>query len=129
VGTLADCIAWTLALLWEQEMQHLLYELNAAGCFISAVSLSVHCGMYVGCCGLQVGAAIHVYGHSHINTDVVLSNPEGHIDHLLGARHGGGQRRYVQYALDAAGAHSAGLYCLWDGCRVAEPGCIAPLSG
>jgi hypothetical protein len=36
--------------------------------------------------------------------------------------------RYVQYAVDAVGAESAGLYCLWDGQQVCSPGVVLPTS-
>jgi hypothetical protein len=36
--------------------------------------------------------------------------------------------RFVQYAVDAVGAESAGLYCLWDGQQLCEPGVVVPVS-
>lgn len=40
-----------------------------------------------------------------------------------------GHRRYVQYALEAVDARTAGLYCLWDGERLTAPGHILPVEG
>jgi hypothetical protein len=83
-------------------------------------------------CLLQVSSAVHVYGHSHINADMQLPTAAA-LDTI---KHAGSSsssssssRRYVQYALDAVGVESAGLYCLWDGCKLATPGKIVPVTG
>ncbi|KAI8464673.1 MAG: hypothetical protein J3K34DRAFT_490958 [Monoraphidium minutum] len=83
----------------------------------------------VGCAGLlrqlaAVGAAAHVYGHTHINGAARLADPPA------AAGGGGGARLYVQYALEAAfeglprtarGAGGLpGLACVFDGWRVVE---------
>jgi len=39
-----------------------------------------------------------------------------------------GSCRFVQYALDAVGAEAAGLYCIWDGHRLAPAGHVVPIS-
>jgi hypothetical protein len=80
-------------------------------------------------CLPQVSSAVHVYGHSHINADITLPTAAA----LATINHAGSSssssRRYVQYALDAVGAESAGLYCLWDGGRLAAPGVVVPVTG
>ncbi|WIA34071.1 hypothetical protein OEZ86_012449 [Tetradesmus obliquus] len=85
--------------------------------------------------GREVSSAVHVYGHSHINADMVLPTAAA----LKSMSSTGGSssssssssssRRYVQYALDAVGAESAGLYCLWDGRGLAAPGTVLPITG
>jgi hypothetical protein len=78
---------------------------------------------------VQVGSQLHVFGHSHVNVDVTLSNPTATIDSAtrggpdqgIGSRNcsrgstcrqglgqvaevskGTMQRRYVQYSLEGA---------------------------
>jgi hypothetical protein len=83
---------------------------------------------------VQVGSQAHVFGHTHINQDVWLPDP-GHGTAAGGAASArsaapgvGGSgcstavgaskqgRRYVQYALEAAGGSAAStIYCIWDG--------------
>jgi hypothetical protein len=88
------------------------------------------------CClpaALQVSSAVHVYGHSHINADMELPTAAA-LDAIKASDGSSGSgssssRRYVQYALDAVGAGSAGLYCLWDGSSLAPPGTVLPITG
>ncbi|WIA13924.1 hypothetical protein OEZ85_002494 [Tetradesmus obliquus] len=89
-------------------------------------------GKAMGCCELQlqleqVSSAVHVYGHSHINADMVL--PTAAALKSMSSTGSSSSRRYVQYALDAVGAESAGLYCLWDGRGLAAPGTVLPITG
>jgi hypothetical protein len=85
---------------------------------------------------LQVGSHAHVYGHTHINQDVWLpdldqrpaagdaaamsapSTGSGAGSRSCSAAPAGSKqgRRYVQYALEAAGGSAASsIYCIWDG--------------
>jgi hypothetical protein len=87
---------------------------------------------------LQVSSALHVYGHSHINADITLPAAAAAAAVLPNAARSSNpnssgssnsSRRYVQYALDAVGPESAGLYCLWDGKGLAAPGTVLPITG
>jgi hypothetical protein len=79
------------------------------------------------CCLPQVSSVVHVYGHSHMNADLQL--PTAAALNMIQHAGSSSSRRYVQYALDAVGAESAGLYCLWEGGKLAAPGMIVPVTG
>jgi hypothetical protein len=74
---------------------------------------------------LQVGAAVHVYGHSHKCADVWLEASAA----AAAAAPGWRGCRYVQHALDALGPEGAGLYLLWADSGLVEPGCVVAVSG
>ena len=60
----------------------------------------------------EVEADVHVFGHSHINTDSTFERAYVRDAHGRAAPGGGPNRtRYVQSALEGGG----GLYMLWDG--------------
>lgn len=72
---------------------HVLWCSSLAQCSVHAV---------------QVRSALHVFGHTHTNTDVTMGAAAGN-------------RRYVQYAWEglnngSSSGHSRPcLYCIWDG--------------
>lgn len=69
---------------------------------------------------LQARSDLHVYGHTHVNTDMplqrMLSTPQqqgpGNADESIRLR------RYVHHSLE--GWRQPGLVCIWDGDAFAQ---------
>jgi hypothetical protein len=80
----------------------------------------------VGCAHLlpqlaALGSDCHVYGHTHINGCSVLADPPEALTGQGQSLQRPAERRYVQFALEAAfdagggGGKLPGLMCIWDG--------------